>query len=549
MAGLLSGVSHVALAQAPLTVEGIADKNFAAYVDWASFRVPSVGGYTYKVLLDTNVVPTDVWITNRVVDYHEIRVWRTNLITSEVSNALVRFIIRSSERNANQSTEDGLPPHTPLPLVPSAAGEFTGACLRIIIPKDFPVGYEIPVVAWVVNNQEHAVRVNGTLRASGHPGIRVFRGVGSGFLASNNPAGTLVYSPQIGSLQTNFTLNLEGSTTWSNISGQLAGAIDWPTNSRINVTGHLSLPAGSSLTIGAGTIVRLNPGINITNNGSILIRGTLERPVVFMPNSRAQPWGGFFMRTSTGLVDGTGVIFTGSGADPNGGAGHRPEQCLFLVDSTPRITLTDSAAIYLAGQLGHSYGGGTYTYTRFLLQRCITGGEYSGASFAVNDSAFIECPVDSPAFADADNDALYLASGSYAFTNTLLGWTKDDGIDSGASGYGPLRYQSCWFEATFHEGNSLSGYKDTRAWDTVYMNCGQGIEDGYNAPTGRVDRCLFTGCQVGVRHGDNYNAIGTYGGNILATNSVFLQNHHDVWGYNWRAEAWTNAVGQMYIGQ
>src|SRR5207249_5685781 len=59
---------------------------------------------------------------------------------------------------------------------------------------------------------------------------------------------------------------------------------------------------------------------------------------------------------------------------------------------------------------------------------------------------------------------------------------------------------------------SLSGLKNTTAHGTVYIDCGQGIEDGYGAgtggPTGRVDTCLFVTCQSGVRHGDNYPSIG-----------------------------------------
>jgi hypothetical protein len=41
------------------------------------------------------------------------------------------------------------------------------------------------------------------------------------------------------------------------------------------------VPANLSLTIGAGTIVKLNPLVNITNSGSMLINGTPDRPVVF----------------------------------------------------------------------------------------------------------------------------------------------------------------------------------------------------------------------------------------------------------------------------
>jgi hypothetical protein len=84
----------------------------------------------------------------------------------------------------------------------------------------------------------------------------------------------------------------------------------------------------------------------------------------------------------------------------------------------------------------------------------------------------------------------------------------------------------------------------------VYYDCGQGIENGYDGPTNRMNHCLFTACQVGARHGDNYDNIGNYNGRETVTNSIFLYNHHDVFGYNWHngtGNGWTQAVGQMSI--
>jgi hypothetical protein len=193
--------------------------------------------------------------------------------------------------------------------------------------------------------------------------------------------------------------------------------------------------------------------------------------------------------------------------------------------------------------LGHAYRGGTFTFNRFLMQRATTGGEYTGASFTVNDSAFIECPDDSVNFVDGDNDGLYFVSGSHYFTNTLFGWVKDDGIDSGGSGYGPLTYQSCWFEATFHEGNSLSGFKNVHSIGTVYFDCGQGFEGGYDSPTGRVENCFFSMNKSGIRQGDNYATFSQYTGPLTATNNISIYNHRDLFGFNWdnsNSGGWTN---------
>ena len=545
-------------ASAQITIEGIADK--ANYNDSATYRVQTQAGFSDGAFLNGLPVPVGVFNTITRADYYELVVLRTNDVSSAVTTRLVRFLVNASER---LGTEWGLPPHTPLPIIQSSSNEFAGARLRLITPQAFPAGYEIPVVAWVLDEVGHAIRANGFITAPGQPSIQLRRGVGSGFLSSNNPPGTLHYAPSVTGISTNKFINVEPATTWTAASGIL-GNTTWPADSRIHVTSDLTVPAGVTLTIEAGAVVRLDGGINITNNGTIIINGTLEQPVVFMPNSRTLPWGGFVQHAANAQIVATGTIFTGSGAvqscwfkghdcstSLSGIDSHRGEQALIsLVGANCNLSLTDCAAINLSGQFGHSAPGGGNSYqirlTRFLMQRCTTGGEYTGANFTVNDSAFIECPDDTANFVDGDNDALYLVNGTHAFTNTLFGWTKDDGVDSGGSGYGRLEYQSCWFEATFHEGNSLSGYKNVLARDTVYFDCGQGIEDGYNAPTGRVDHCLFLVNEAGVRHGDNYPSIGNYDGRMTATNCILLQNHRDLFGYNWRTTGFTNAWGQFF---
>jgi hypothetical protein len=532
--------AQLAIGQTAFNVTGINDKT--NYNNSATFSVTTEAGYTYGLYLNGSNVSAGGAYTIRQPDFYWVEAFRTNTTTSVVTNRAFRIIVIDTARG---DTEVGLPTHTPLLAIPSSSNEFAGGRLRLIVPAAFPTGYEIPVVAWALNEQGKALRANGWLESAGHPSIFLRRGAGSGFLGSNNPAGTLNYSVNLKGLQTNKTIQLESSTTWTPVSGLLSGNVTWPANSRIHVTASAIIPAGSTLTVGAGTIVRLNPSVNITNNGIVTINGTIEQPVVFMPNSRSQYWGGFQMRTAQGQVNATGTIFAGSGAAPNWfSGGHKTEQALF--DDNLSLTLTDCAQIYSAGQFGRN--GGIITLTRFLVHRVISAGEYSGASLRVNDSAFIEVPDDSSNFVNGDNDALYLDDGDHAFTNTLFGWTKDDGIDSGASGSGTIYYEGCWFESTFHEGNSLSGFKNVYPRNSVYIDCGQGHEDGYDAPNGWVDHCLFLANKSGLRHGDNYSGMSGYGGLLTASNSILLYNHRDVFGYNWDSQGgWTNASGQINV--
>lgn len=530
--------------QPAFTINGVSDRSIGTAF---TITIPVESGYSYYVLLDGEPVAS---FTNFVVnkpDYHILSAYRTNLSSGVVTNRVIRFIVRSPERG---NTEDGIPPWTPYPRIPSSSEEFNGGFLKVIAPSSFPAGYDIPVVVWVVNSNGLALRVNGEVKAERQNPIKIFRGVGSGFITASNGVAQLNYIPSIGGISTSKVINIENNVNWTVVSGVINGNVNWGENSRIYISTNLTISAGATLTIGAGTVVRVNYRTDITNNGAIVINGTVENPVIFIPNSPAQPWGGFIMRAGTGEITGTGVIFTGSGAIPNwfgtGGnpGSHRPEQALFFIGNNQRITLTDSAAIYLAGQLGHSVGGGILILNRFLMQRCTTGGEYTGASFNVNDSAFIECPDDTPNFVDGDNDALYIVSGTHGFTNTLFGWTKDDGVDSGGSGSGVLNYSNCWFESTFHEGNSLSGTgKMVYHYNTVFIGCGQGLEAGYDGPNGFMVGCLAVNNLVGGRFGDNYN--WTYNGFLTASNSVLIYNYRDVWGMNW--SDWTYRTNQMNI--
>lgn len=528
---------------AQITVNGVADK--AAYVNQATFTIVQAAGWTYDARLDGTPVPVGSAVLVNKVDYHELIVKRTNDSTAAVESALYRLIISSRERG---DSENGIPPWTPPVLIPSAPAEFAGAHLSLLAPSAFPTNCAIPIVAWVLNDAGHAVRGNGSLNSSGHPGIPIKRGVGSGFLGTTNPAGLLRYDASLAGLQTHRSIMIEADTVWTPVSGSLSGSIVWPANSRMHVTHSLTIPAGSSLTIGAGTLVRLDSRVDIKLDGTMTVNGTLDQPVVFFASNPDQPWGGFLLELNSSRIQAAGTIFTGCGAEPywfgsNGRPhSHRAEQALFYCTNAPTIILVDSVAMFLAGQFGHSVNGGAITLTRFLMQHTTSGGEFTGANFTVNDSAFIECPDGTSGFVDGDNDALYIVNGTHGFTNTLFGWTKDDGVDSGGSGAGLLNFQDCWFENIMHEGDALSGTaKIVNHNHGVFINCGQGLESGYEGPVGTLDDCLLIGNETGGRFGDNYAAA--YTGSLRATNSILIHNYRDIWGLNWQDWLWrTNAM-------
>lgn len=552
-----------------IVVDGVADRT--SYITTAvSFRVQTTAGHSYLVLLDGNQVPAGV--TNRVTapDYHQLFIARTNVTTGEVATRTVQFIIMSPNRNdAPDGPENGLIEWTPFPQIPSANAEFTGAILELMTPADYPAGMDIPVIARVANPSGHARRVNGTVTCGGHPPFRILRGHGSGFMAPGTAGTTTEYDAQLGPLGIHKEINIDASTTWTIIpGGTLAGNTEWPANSRIHLTGNLTIPPGTTLTIGAGTVIRINPLVNITNSGRTEINGTFDRPVVFtstntavLPHVRTYAWGGFFIRGAGSELIGNGCIFTGGGGAASisfsPGSSHRSEQAVFLVHSGARLALTNCAVINTAGQVANGLDSDV-TYDHCLLQRAITAGEYVNGTVIVNHSAIIEFPEDNGVndvnAAKADYDAIYFTTGTHLIYNSLIGFCKDDAIDSGSGGAGTVLVTNCWIESALHEANAWSGGgRQATNYDSVLMNCGQGFECGWstgnNSPLTYAYNILSIGNSVGARFGDNYPSIGPYNGLLNMTNSFVLYNYRDVWGLTWRNDStgWFYRSNQMDI--
>ena len=72
------------------------------------------------------------------------------------------------------------------------------------------------------------------------------------------------------------------------------------------------------------------------------------------------------------------------------------------------------------------------------MQRAVTCGEMNDSKVTIDRSALIEFPSEDATFDDADNDAIYLTGGDLSLTNNVIGFTKDDGVDSGGNGGQPF---------------------------------------------------------------------------------------------------------------
>ena len=542
---LILTLTAPALAQ--ISIQGVSDRTF--YTDSASFTVNSEPGYDYTCDLNGTPVATDTTVNVNQPDYYELNVRRQNQTTAEEETRLVRFIIRAGQRG---SSESGLPPFVPTPLIDSAQAEFTGANLIIVTPAQYPLNLDIPVVARIENDSKKRLGVNGRITADGftdHP-LQLLRGVGSVILPAAAESGAITYDAQIKSLQTQKQIEIEATTTWQNIATDITTSTDWPENSRIHITDSITITADQTLTIGAGSVIMIDPDLEIAVNGNIIVNGTPQIPVVFTPTEKTSYWGGFLFETAQSIGQFSNTILTGSGADSswfsnNSGKGssHRKNQCLFYLSNGANVNLENCYMIENHGQAGHGESS-NLTMTGCLVQKCVTGGQYNGdGSVVCTDTALIEFPSATAPFTDNDNDAFYLTGGAHSFTDCLIGWAHDDGIDAGSGSAGSVIVDNCWFEACYHEAQAWSKNRDADVTDSVTINSGQGIECGYDDPDVNAVHCLSTANLVGARFGDNYD--WSYDGFLTVTDSLLIYNYRDVWGQAW--DDWSAHLDQMDI--
>jgi hypothetical protein len=538
-------------ALAQISIDGISDKR--VYKDKVSFTVRSESGYDYTVELDGNPIETDVSVEVDDPEYYELYVYRRERSSGAEQSELVRFIVRASERG---NSEWGLPRWSPLPPVDSAVAEFAGDKLKIIAPAEYPIGLEIPIIARIRDDSGKRLGINGVISADGfqdHP-LQLLRGAGSVFLPAAAEPGILSYDAKIQPLQTTRQITIEASTVWQTVSEDITASADWGENARIHISGLsgnlLTIAPNATLTVGTGSVIIIDPNIEIAVQGNLVVNGTMERPVVFTARDRAVPWGGLLFESNLSRGEFKGAIFTASGADsnwfsnnPGHGGSHRKNQCLFYLSGGAHVTLTDCYLVDNYGQAGH--GENSYlTMTGCLIQKCTTIGQYNGGEVIFEDCALIEFPSAAASYIDGDNDAMYLTNGTHSLTDCLIGWALDDGIDAGGSSGGSVTVDNCWFESCYHEGMALSGPKNIYINDSVFLNCGQGIECGYDAPDVNAVNCLCTSNMVGARFGDNYD-WNYDNGFLTVSDSFLLFNNRDVWGRAW--DNWTVHLDQMDI--
>jgi hypothetical protein len=582
----LAGLSFLPAAHAAITVSGVADKT--KYDNSVTVNITAdPNAATTTATLDGAPIAVGSNVVVNSIRYHELKAESRDALNALVDAKTVRFIVRNSTR---AGSEDGIPSHTPYRLVNDAPSAFTGGTLKVIAPAAWPAGLPVPIAATLRASDNEPLWLNGVVTFGGFPGstLQLRRGWGS-VTAPAASAGTIQVKAQVAGLTDNPSIIIGSTPAPIDISGTIASNTTWAANSHYHVTGTLTINAGVTLTIEQGVIVTLYSGngtagsaAEIVSNGAMQINGVAGNPVTFAPDTPTGKWGGIELMATTSSVTATHTIFTGSGEDQtwfdthSGYTTHKKQQALFLLAGSAsgtsvgaQIHLTECYAFGLAGQEMNSKTNTWVNLQRTLMQRAVTCGELNGSKVTIDRSALIEFPSETENFVDADNDAIYLTNGNLAISNTVIGFTKDDGVDSGGSGgvdpytgaaVTPFVNTNNWYEGTFHEANSLSGTRNVFHTGCVFINCGQGVEAGYSnsgtsdGPNETVDACLFAGNMVGVRWGDNYDSFN-YNASVEVKNSFVLNSFFkDAFSGQWRTDnGWiyqttaTNSFGRAYF--
>ncbi len=419
---------------------------------------------------------------------------------------------------------------------PSDHGSVNVTCeYELITPRRIFVGNSLPVVIRIPDINPRSTPVESLFITSSladqTQAIKVKRGCGSVTL-NTNMEGTAEISltTQTGNVLASTTIEVTDRTAVRELSGTLIGdELIWDSTAVIRLTGDVTIDETYILEIGAGTLVILGDKVAVNATGNIYCTGTADAPVFFSAIDPDLPWGNIMHHT--GYHSYSHTLFTNGGGDENDSTGHSQSQPV-LKGLCSRIELDNVFILDNPGKAFY-FQDSEFSLRNSLISRCDTGGELNSTLAIIDNCYFLDIPNDDELELDDDNDALYLSrpwiggDGYSVISNSVFITGKDDGIDHNSAN---LKIVSCLIEDFDNEGVAGSNRNKLEIFNTLVLNCEQGIEAGYGTPEIIVNHCIVCGHETGFRFGDWYY----YGcnGSLTVHNSISFDNSlHNVW--NW----------------
>jgi hypothetical protein len=421
------------------------------------------------------------------------------------------------------------------------------ANIELIAPSRIKAGQHLPLVVrlrdqnWDINPIDQTPMTVSFADAHADTLLPIKRGAGTGVFEINSASG---FSLSVQNSTVNPVLKQIkiSSTPTISYSGTLpSGEVVWDSTADRLISFHLTIPSDCHLTIKAGTWVLLKKYVNFYVQGSIVVEGSAEEPVVIAPDNWSEPWGGLEFIGAVAsfrycmVVNGGGDLSQGSPTNDGWHTGHQHiffgrsdsdfnfDQCFFLHSSGKVFGVQDSKVTI------------TNSVTSFVWH----GGEFHRVLLKYQDSHLMNLPNDDHIYTeDIDTDGLHIdyvnpQYPQYSEINRCYFVTgKDDAIDQD---YSRLKIANCWLEDFIHEGVAASAGDTVKIFNTVAIGNDQGFEAGWTAtdaakgPFVFIDHCVSVDNNVGLRIGDSYS--NQYRNFMKVTNTVVYNNRDNVWNY------------------
>lgn len=469
----------------------------------------------------------------RSAGYYRIEIYTRGKRGSDKD--VIRLVVLDPVRG---QTEWGLPKWVPEGIEVGSIGEHY---VQLIYPHLAPEKATFPMIA-IAGGQiaESLINLHGQVDSRS---FLVKRGVGSCWIPADLSARSVTIDNK------SFQLEVDNfSAPPLELEDHLMADTEIPSNSHLHISSDLYIPQGITLSIGQGSFITLEQGINIHNNGKMVIEGEAEAPVTFTCSDENSYWGGVIGSANGNRVEASYAMFCRSGFHTGAGYdyGHAHRQALFY-NENGSLQLDHCYMIDHIGQVFYPLNA-SMELDYCLVQRVKTGGQANFSQVCINHSVFTDFPNDSLIYQDEDNDGLYLHGCDAEISNSIFMYATDDGLDSGGGEGGNVNVTNTRFESIFHEGAALSSgwqaVKNHRFRNCFFTDCGQGLELGFSGidHTVEVDSCTFLENGVGIRYGDNYD--WHHNGLVKVSNSVIRNSsYHDVW--NMVREEWAADTSRM----
>lgn len=449
-----------------------------------------------------NGEPVDLFssITLRDAGYYELQV--VAITDTDTIDHLKQFVLVDAERS---EAEWGLRPYIPEEIedMPLALSD-----LAFHYPKHYPTDISLPLIFRADTDQENWRNYYAHFDID-ERSTTIKHGIGSILLPPDRSSMSIPVDTNSDTRQLSLT---DLAPDYTQLGGDVTTDVTLEAEGLYHIDSDWTIEASATLKIPYGCVIKIDEGINIYNHGRIWIEGSTDQPVVFACADPTTQWGGFILEGGAASMEVSHAIFMQSGFHdtPSYQYGHANRQALFYLDQS-ELNIRDSYTIDNVGQIFYLIKQSELAVENCLVQRAKTAGEIIQSDISIKDCTFTDFPEYSTRYIDEDNDCIYLNESNATISGSSFMWSKDDGIDTGASGGGNVNIDDCYFEGIFHEAIAMSSgsnvTKNHSVSNCTFVNNGQGIEMGYSSPnhTAQVLNCHFENNMIGVRYGDNYS--------------------------------------------